>query len=345
MKKNPIPFAEIRFPDPARSRSELEARSSKHFRAIRAERAGFDKPMNADGTVNEELWQELLWNGHIPRPALRRIDRRSACIAAREEERSGLGHLKSEDRKRLEALREGVSVVPVPSEHRIDELAAELHDRFPWMGAATELVWQALRRSIRIGDAGFRLPPLLLDGPPGIGKSTWTLQHGFTEVDLRWDHADIGAISVHLDGRWHEVSAVHGNAADGHSFDGVSAAEWRAATNALKTRDQKRKLWDESVVFAALDEIQALNTRKQLAAGIVNTNWTAETFAAREAMYDGFKVGSTPKKVRQADDGFGRSIEPRAPLDQVPDAPAAADAPLTRKPKRGGKAPTMAFKE
>lgn len=173
----------------------------------------------------------------------------------------------------------------------------------------------------------------------------WTLQHGFTEVDLRWDHADIGAISVHLDGRWHEVSAVHGNAADGHSFDGVSAAEWRAATNALKTRDQKRKLWDESVVFAALDEIQALNTRKQLAAGIVNTNWTAETFAAREAMYDGFKVGSTPKKVRQADDGFGRSIEPRAPLDQVPDAPAAADAPLTRKPKRGGKAPTMAFKE
>lgn len=173
----------------------------------------------------------------------------------------------------------------------------------------------------------------------------WTLQHGFTEVDLRWDHADIGAISVHLDGRWHEVSAVHGNAADGHSFDGVSAAEWRAATRALRTRDQKRKTWDESVVFAALDEIQALNTRKQLAAGIVDKNWTAETFAAREELYNDFNVGSTPKKVRQADDGFGRSIEPRAPLDQVPDAPAATDAPLTRKPKRGGNAPTMAFKE
>ncbi|MDD9739186.1 AAA family ATPase [Marinovum sp. SP66] len=173
MQKNPIPFAEIRFPDPDRSRPELEARFTNHFRAMRAERADFDKPMNADGTVNEELWQELLWNVHIPRSALRRIDRRSACIAAREEERSGLGHLKSEDRKRLETLREGVGVVPVPSEHRADELAAELHDRFPWMGAATELVWQALRRSIRIGDAGFRLPPLLLVGPPGIGKSTW----------------------------------------------------------------------------------------------------------------------------------------------------------------------------
>ncbi|SIS98978.1 hypothetical protein [Paracoccus saliphilus] len=105
MQKNTIPFAEIRFPDPDRSRPELEARFTKHFRAMSAERADFDKPMNADGTVNEELWQELLWNIHIPRPALRRIDRRSACLAAREEERSGLGHLKSEDRKRLEALR------------------------------------------------------------------------------------------------------------------------------------------------------------------------------------------------------------------------------------------------
>lgn len=31
----------------------------------------------------------------------------------------------------------------------------------------------ALRRSVQRGDAGLRLPPLLLNGPAGIGKSVW----------------------------------------------------------------------------------------------------------------------------------------------------------------------------
>lgn len=52
MQKNPIPFAEIRFPNPDRPRPELEARFTQHFRTMRAERAGFDKPMKPDGTVN-----------------------------------------------------------------------------------------------------------------------------------------------------------------------------------------------------------------------------------------------------------------------------------------------------
>lgn len=41
------------------------------------------------------------------------------------------------------------------------------------MGAATEVVWHAMQRSVQSGDAGLRLPPILRDGPPGIGKSYW----------------------------------------------------------------------------------------------------------------------------------------------------------------------------
>ena len=39
------------------------------------------------------------------------------------------------------------------------------------MAPATEVIWHAMRRSVREGRPGLQLPPLLLDGPPGIGKS------------------------------------------------------------------------------------------------------------------------------------------------------------------------------
>ncbi|MEQ5871055.1 AAA family ATPase [Sagittula sp. NFXS13] len=33
-----------------------------------------------------------------------------------------------------------------------------------------------MRRSVHVGGPRFRLPPVLLDGPPGIGKSIWSRQ-------------------------------------------------------------------------------------------------------------------------------------------------------------------------
>jgi ATP-dependent Lon protease len=35
-----------------------------------------------------------------------------------------------------------------------------------------------MRRSVRAGDPGVRIPPILLDGPPGIGKSAWARSLG-----------------------------------------------------------------------------------------------------------------------------------------------------------------------
>lgn len=42
----------------------------------------------------------------------------------------------------------------------------------PWMTPATQEVWRALRLNASAGDP-VHLPPLLLNGPPGIGKSVW----------------------------------------------------------------------------------------------------------------------------------------------------------------------------
>lgn len=103
----------------------------------------------------------------------RKITRRAKRLIERREAASGLAHLRKEDRDRLAALRDGVNLIRLPSEHRADEIAAEVHADYPWLAPATEVVWHALRKSVREGWPGVRLPPLLLDGPPGIAKSTW----------------------------------------------------------------------------------------------------------------------------------------------------------------------------
>ena len=83
---------------------------------------------------------------------------------------------KEEDRARLRGrllrLAGTVPAVTVADEARADELAAALHGEMPWMGVATECAWRAMRRAARDG-APLRVGPLLLDGPPGLGKTTW----------------------------------------------------------------------------------------------------------------------------------------------------------------------------
>lgn len=41
------------------------------------------------------------------------------------------------------------------------------------MGQTIEAVWHGLRASVRDGLRGVRFDPLVLVGPPGIGKSYW----------------------------------------------------------------------------------------------------------------------------------------------------------------------------
>jgi hypothetical protein len=81
--------------------------------------------------------------------------------------------IKREDREALKVFEDGVSLVVVSSEARADVIASSLHEEMPWMAPATERIWHEMRRSVRNGDLGLRLRPLLLDGPPGIGKSHW----------------------------------------------------------------------------------------------------------------------------------------------------------------------------
>lgn len=104
----------------------------------------------------------------------RRVDRIVAYINTR----SGAGHLKEDQIKRLRPVSDGVTLVSVRSSHDADIIAAALHEDFSWLAPATHAVWDALRRSAAQDLQGARIPPLLLNGPPGIGKGTWARRLG-----------------------------------------------------------------------------------------------------------------------------------------------------------------------
>ena len=172
-----IPFIEARFFDPTETHYVLEERFEHFLRGLRAGKLRPKAALAEDAGGLDDDKDTLPDLDDDPAPVVKlggsdhaRINRRVARLLERRKSASGLDHLKKEDRDRLEVLKDGAALITIPSEYRADELAAELHADMPWMAPATEIVWQAMRRSVREGWPGLRLPPLPLDGPPGIGK-------------------------------------------------------------------------------------------------------------------------------------------------------------------------------
>jgi len=151
-----IKFADVKFPDHNTPSSyDLEVRLRKHLDQFR-ERIGSPKFEYA-----------------MPEADRMKIKRRAKAYLSAVSRKSGMGHLDDKDRQSMEAFRNGAELVSVETEHRADEIASAIHAEMPWMASATEMIWQDMRTSVRNGDAAPRLRPLLLVGPPGIGKSHW----------------------------------------------------------------------------------------------------------------------------------------------------------------------------
>lgn len=86
--------------------------------------------------------------------------------------RSGLAGLKEDQRDQLMILaRAGARIAGPLTEHQVDEWAAQVHDRTPWMGDLTTHLMRHMRSRVAAGQLGLSVPPLLLCGQPGNGKS------------------------------------------------------------------------------------------------------------------------------------------------------------------------------
>jgi len=151
-----IPFADVRFPPLGHINGyDVEARLKTFLQAYRKK----NSPNKEHWVLSDDDWDKI-------------IRRAKAYIESRGRS-SKMGHLDRDDREKLAMFRDGIELKAICSEHQADEIASELHTEMPWMAQANERVWKELRASARKGDPGVRLTPMLLIGPPGIGKSHW----------------------------------------------------------------------------------------------------------------------------------------------------------------------------
>jgi len=102
----------------------------------------------------------------------RKIRRRAERLVERQKAVLGVSNLSKDELTRLQPVLQGVDLVLAQSEDWADEIAAGLHADMPWMAPATLHVLYALRRAARQG-SGISMQPVILNGPPGIGKSVW----------------------------------------------------------------------------------------------------------------------------------------------------------------------------
>lgn len=179
-----ISFIGVTLPAHRGMARELEERFEAFLTQLRARRnsegvfSDVDKINSGSGDAKLDGRKPDPWKYRLSVVTRSTVQRRAGAIVERINAQSGAQHLTEEQIKRLAPLSMGIPLVTLRNAHAADEIAAALHADFPWMGAATEVVWHALRRASAQDGAGAQIPPLLLNGPPGIGKSTWARRLG-----------------------------------------------------------------------------------------------------------------------------------------------------------------------
>ena len=149
--------------------------------------------------------------------------------------------------------------------------------------------------------------------------------HGDGEADLRYDPADIGAVSVKLGDAWHPVDCVT------PGFDGVSMGDWRLAATALKRKYGEEAALAQPVVNQAVREIRDLAKRSLDFFGLDHETPTQETVdRAEKELLIGFRMPERDDAEAAADPFAGEApasdpVEPPASPDRSDEARTVDD--------------------
>lgn len=173
-------------------------RMAKH---LNESKSGSKQPKANDGHDFEGLDDDLDDECGLSYKDERRIVERAGKLQKARLAAAGLSHLKKEEYERLEPSLGGMQIVMPKGADWADQIAADLHEEMPWMAPATEHVWHALRLAAQRGEP-VTLRPVILNGPPGIGKSVWarvlatTLSLQYVDIDASKGGAGMGLVGV-----------------------------------------------------------------------------------------------------------------------------------------------------
>lgn len=106
----------------------------------------------------------------IPYRARLKVKQRAETYMRKHNANSGINHLKPELQVRIQSMSGGVKLAGPRTEHDADVIAARLVDELPWMIPVIDIIWQDMRESANEG-RGLAFRPILMSGPPGIGKT------------------------------------------------------------------------------------------------------------------------------------------------------------------------------
>ena len=89
----------------------------------------------------------------------------------------------------------GASVLGPNTADAVDQLVSELHADAPWLREISTFLLMHLRANIEAGETGLILPPILLVGEPGCGKSAYACRVAEL-ADVPWRRIDVGSGSA-----------------------------------------------------------------------------------------------------------------------------------------------------
>jgi hypothetical protein len=115
---------------------------------------------------------------------------------------AGLSGVKADARPAVIALaRKGARLSGPSCEHEVHQLAAALHAESRWMQDVSAWIMTQMLRHVAGGGHGLSLPPFILAGPPGVGKSHYarTLA-GLAAVPVRMIDVGGGSAGFRISG-------------------------------------------------------------------------------------------------------------------------------------------------